>query len=200
MKHVQEPIPPIPASPGIAAIIRRAMAKRPADRYPSAGAMAAALAEDDDPTRVMPAAPPHRARRNLVLAATLAALAVLAGLGAWALGNSEDGTPRAAASPSNSTPAPVAVPRVMGLQYATAANRLEAAGLHAVRRLGGYDTNVKGSVVSISQTGRVPRGTTLTLVVSSGPAPAPPPPEDKPGKDHDKKHHGHHHHHQDGDN
>jgi serine/threonine-protein kinase len=47
MKHVQEPVPQPPASelaPPLAAVVRRALAKAPADRWPSAGAFADALA------------------------------------------------------------------------------------------------------------------------------------------------------------
>jgi serine/threonine-protein kinase len=47
MKHVQEPVPQPPASelaPPLAAVVRRALAKAPADRWPSAGALADALA------------------------------------------------------------------------------------------------------------------------------------------------------------
>ncbi len=46
MKHVQEPVPePAPAelAPALAAVVRRCLAKAPADRWPSAGAFAAAL-------------------------------------------------------------------------------------------------------------------------------------------------------------
>jgi hypothetical protein len=46
MKHVQEPVPqPAPAelAPALAAVVRRCLAKSPAERWPSAGAFAAAL-------------------------------------------------------------------------------------------------------------------------------------------------------------
>jgi serine/threonine-protein kinase len=48
MKHVQEPVPePTPAEvpPALGAVLRRSLAKAPADRWPSAGAFAAALDE-----------------------------------------------------------------------------------------------------------------------------------------------------------
>ena len=62
LMHVDDPVPDVralrrDASPAIAAVVARAMAKRPADRYPSAAAMAAALTEDADATLVMPARP-----------------------------------------------------------------------------------------------------------------------------------------------
>ena len=46
MKHIHEPVPeasPAEAAPAIAAVLRRCLAKSPADRWPSAGAFAAAL-------------------------------------------------------------------------------------------------------------------------------------------------------------
>ncbi len=59
LMHVDDPVPDVralrrDASPAIAAVVARAMAKRPADRYPSAAAMAAALTDDADATLVMP--------------------------------------------------------------------------------------------------------------------------------------------------
>ena len=71
----------------------------------------------------------------------------------------------------------------------TAARRLKAAGLTPVRAIAGYDDNAKDSVISVSRSGQVPEGATVTLTVSSGPAP-PPPPEDKGHKQH-HEHHGH---------
>ena len=111
LMHVDDPVPDVralrrDASPAIAAVVARAMAKRPADRYPSAAAMAAALTEDADATLVMPARPRRRrAGRGAVLAALLACLAVLAGAGAWALGGWGD-DPHAAASPPKTTAKP----------------------------------------------------------------------------------------------
>ena len=66
LMHVEDPVPDVralrrDASPAIAAVVARAMAKRPADRYPSAAAMSAALTEDADATAVMPA---RRERRG----------------------------------------------------------------------------------------------------------------------------------------
>jgi serine/threonine-protein kinase len=195
LRHVEDPVPDVrtlrrDASPEIAAIVATAMAKRPADRYPSAAAMAAALTEDAGPTLVMPARPPaQRGKRNLMLALLLVALALLAGLGAWALGEWGGSDGRAAASSPTTTAKPklTSIPSVVGLQYVTAARRLKAAGLTPVRDIGGYDTNAKDSVISVSRSGRVPEGSTILLTVSSGPAPAPPP-EDK---GHHKKHHKH---------
>ena len=104
LMHVDDPVPAVralrrDASPAIAAVVARAMAKPPADRYPSAAAMAAALTEDADATVVMPARRERRkAGRGAVLGALLACLAVLAGAGAWALGGWGD-DPHAAAAP-----------------------------------------------------------------------------------------------------
>ena len=197
LMHVDDPVPDVralrrDASPAIAAVIARAMAKRPADRYPSAAAMAAELTDDADATLVVAARPGRRrASRSAVLAALLACLAVLAGAGAWALSGWGD-DPHAAASPPKTTAKPklTSIPAALvGLQYVTAARRLKAAGLTPVRTIGPYDDNAKDSVISVSRSGQVPEGATVTLTVSSGPAP-PPPPEDK-GHKHHHEHRGH---------
>ncbi len=144
LMHVDDPVPDVralrrDASPAIAAVIARAMAKRPADRYPSAAAMAAELTDDADATLVVAARPGRRrASRSAVLAALLACLAVLAGAGAWALSGWGD-DPHAAASPPKTTAKPklTSIPAALvGLQYVTAARRLKAAGLTPVRTIG----------------------------------------------------------------
>ena len=175
LMHVEDPVPDVralrrDASPAIAAVVARAMAKRPADRYPNAAAMSAALTEDADATLVMPRRERRRAGRGTVLAALLACLVVLAGAGAWALGGWGD-DPHAAAAPPKTTAKPklTSIPAVVGLQYVTAARRLKAAGLTPVRAIAGYDDNAKDSVISVSRSGQVPEGATVTLTVSSGP-------------------------------
>ena len=198
LMHVDDPVPDVralrrDASPAIAAVVARAMAKRPADRYPSAAAMAAALTEDADSTVVMPALMERRkAGRDTVLAALLAGLAVLAGAGAWALAGWGD-DPHAAAAPPKTTakPKPTPIPSVVGLQYVTAAHRLKAAGLTPVRG----DRRVRPQRQGFRHLGltirQVPEGATVTLTVSSGPAPPPPSPDDKGHNHHKHRHHGH---------
>ncbi len=64
MKHVQEPVPePTEAevAPPLAAVLRRCLAKAPAERWPSAGAFAAAL--DEAAAGVTPPPSPPRCRR-----------------------------------------------------------------------------------------------------------------------------------------
>src|SRR4029078_9726776 len=84
LMHVDDPVPDVrsvrrDASRALAAVIARAMAKRSADRYPSAAAMAAALTEDADATLVMPARTERRkAGRSVLFAALFAARAPLA--------------------------------------------------------------------------------------------------------------------------
>jgi serine/threonine-protein kinase len=126
MKHVQEPVPePAPAelSPALAAVVRRCLAKSPGDRWPSAGAFAAALeqaaaglpsvAEDGAlPTLTVPPTPapgvtfvgptPSARRRAWPRAAALA-LAALVGGGLLA-----SRQPRRAAPPVPSPEVPAA--------------------------------------------------------------------------------------------
>ncbi len=78
-------------SPGVDATVRRALAKRPEERYATAGAFAAALtaaAEDTRPpsepvTRVLRSPPPRRPVLLLWLVAALAVLALAAGGAFW---------------------------------------------------------------------------------------------------------------------
>lgn len=66
LAHLNDPVPALPASvpADLAAVVQRALAKRPADRYPDGGAFAAALrgatqaGPADEPTAVVPAVPP----------------------------------------------------------------------------------------------------------------------------------------------
>jgi serine/threonine-protein kinase len=60
LAHVREPVPDLPTDvpPGLAEVARRALAKRPEDRYPDAGAFAAALAAlEPTPTLVLDVPP-----------------------------------------------------------------------------------------------------------------------------------------------
>jgi serine/threonine-protein kinase len=64
LSHLNDPVPPLPASvPGdLAAVVMRALAKKPAERYADAGAFAAALrgvgSTADAPTQVSPVVAP----------------------------------------------------------------------------------------------------------------------------------------------
>ena len=85
----EEPLPDLPASipPSLAAVITRAMHKDPAQRYPSAAALADALAGLD----LAPAAPPGsgtepKGRRGLLVLASILVLALAVGGGLLASG------------------------------------------------------------------------------------------------------------------
>ena len=96
--HLEDEPPAPGVSPGVDAAVRRALAKRPEDRYPTAGDFAAALtaaAEDTRPpsepaTRVMRS--PRRRRPLLLwLAAAVAVLALAAGGAFWLHGRGGGG-------------------------------------------------------------------------------------------------------------
>jgi beta-lactam-binding protein with PASTA domain/tRNA A-37 threonylcarbamoyl transferase component Bud32 len=67
-------------------------------------------------------------------------------------------------------PAQVAVPQVVGLTLSSAQGRLKKAGLEGSQREENSDTVAKGRVVSVSPTEgqKVDKGSSVTLVVSSG--------------------------------
>jgi len=66
LAHLNDPVPPLPASvpPDLAAVVMRALAKKPAERFPDAAAFAAALrgapapTGAEDATQVVPPVPP----------------------------------------------------------------------------------------------------------------------------------------------
>ena len=66
LAHLREPVPELPAEvpADLAAVVRRALSKKPGDRYPDATAFAAALRDPATAataaTRVVPPAPPRR--------------------------------------------------------------------------------------------------------------------------------------------
>ena len=133
MKHVQEPVPePAPGElpPGLAAVVRRCLAKTPSERWPSAGAFAVALEQAagqaaaagpaELPTLTVPPTPatgtragarPFRLRRAWpwALAGALAVAALAAGgLLAARLRPTSPSPPPNASAPSPEIPAPIA--------------------------------------------------------------------------------------------
>jgi len=135
MKHVQEPVPePTPAevTAPLSAVLRRCLAKAPRDRWPSAGAFVAALAEasagampaglESLPTLEVPTVTTRsaRLRRNSAWAAAgvVGVLAVLVFAGALLLSRlrpsgppvSSDSEPVASRPPPTTAPAPVREP------------------------------------------------------------------------------------------
>jgi serine/threonine-protein kinase len=165
-------------SPALEAVILRAMAKDPAQRYASADEMradlqraqagetvtsvlpAAAAAAAYDETMVMPAAeeeePPRRSRAWVWVLVVLA-VAVAAMLGAWALGVFDEDR--------------VTVPSVVGLTEGEATVEIEDAGL-VVGEVSGEasDTVPEGSVISQDPGAgaSVEASSAVDLVVSAG--------------------------------
>ena len=160
--HLNEPPPAIrPAASALGPVIRRAMAKEPTDRYPSAGdlgraAVAAtrgeAVTEPEHSVGAGDAAPlpdtvrlsetplettaplPRRrrpGRRRLV--AILAVLAVLVALGVAAL----IAVPRLSDSGKTKSPTGVTVPSLAGQPLDTAEQQLDRLGLHSNEQGGG---------------------------------------------------------------
>jgi hypothetical protein len=133
LRHVQDEPPALPATvpEGLRAVVDRALAKAPSERYRDGAAMARALGDvgvpGTAPTRVMVRPPrasardvgPRRSRRGAVLAALFVAMLALVAAGHVFL---------------NSSRSAVRVPEVVGRPSATAESAIERAGLHyAVR-------------------------------------------------------------------
>jgi eukaryotic-like serine/threonine-protein kinase len=185
-QHVREdPIPPsrvnADVSPAIDAIVLKAMAKNPANRYQSAAEMredieralngvpvratpllhdqtvSMAAVSDERPARRQP-----RGRRSLVYTMlTLIAIALFIFLGIW-LRNVV----------STKHPAKVAlVPPVTAMSQDAAAAALTAAGFHPVVQPGASATVAKGIVISENPPAgtSLPLNTDVTITVSSGP-------------------------------
>src|SRR5262249_13378432 len=140
LAHLRQPVPELPSTvpPALAAVIRRAMAKAPEDRYADGTAFAGAVREasasplqdDPDATKVIAAVPavgagaasaaaaPSRSRRVpvpvgaaagvLVLVVAAAALAALTAGGDSSPGT--DTTPPPATPPSSTPSSPVTSP------------------------------------------------------------------------------------------
>ena len=185
LSHVSQAPPALPdAIPeDLRAVVRRALAKDPGDRYPDAGAMAEALAapgvnvpppaRDDDLTLPAPRRAPRTnvnpsARRRSV------ALLVFAGalLGALVAAALVIGHERSAARPGVGSAAPtVTVPRVAGDGLAQARRSLLAGGLRAkIRRVPGPAVS-PGTVISQSPLpgNRLARRTAVLLLVAETP-------------------------------
>jgi serine/threonine-protein kinase len=183
LAHVREPIPDLPPEvpEGLAAVTTRALAKDPAERYPDAAALAAALeALAPEQTMVLPvtetatAAPapdrPASWRRGGVVA--VAVLAVIA-LGVAALLADGDGT-KDTPAPGSATPSQSVSPGTVQVDPAAYVGKPVAEVRAALTALGLDSRRVSvdnpggrtaGTVAALQPTGAVAVGTTITLEV-----------------------------------
>jgi serine/threonine-protein kinase len=196
LAHLREPVPDLPheVPAGLAAVTRQALAKDPAERYPHAGALAAALAAlDAEPTLLMTApvaaapapgtalADALRERRPLVVVAALGVVFAIV-LVVAALSPDGGGTDATSASgsptPSPSVSTNVALVQVdpaayVGKPRTTVEAALKGLGLRTrvdtVANPGGH---AAGTVKALSPTGAMAVGTLVTLDVWGAP-PAP---------------------------
>jgi serine/threonine protein kinase len=188
LRHVQEPVPPLPAGtpPGLARVVARALEKHPADRYQSAGDMAVALervrleaqatpaaarSENETPNRSNGngstwVAPQYSPRRNVNPAARRRSIAVfalvLAVLAAMAI-----------AAGVFTGPATVRVPGLRGHSERGVDDLLSPRHLHPHFVLA-FDEHVPAKrVVSQSPAAgaRAKEGSTIQVVMSKGPRP-----------------------------
>jgi predicted Ser/Thr protein kinase len=137
--HVAEAAPPLSIAPALDAVISRALAKEPCDRYETAGALADALEASVDETRVAPAAVARPKRRRhwaipviVALAAVAVAVAVVVGV---------------LVSRGNDSEAPTASAVVARLEHALAES---AASRRAIGRVldGGFKCRIAPRVAS----------------------------------------------------
>jgi serine/threonine protein kinase len=212
--HVHEPVPDLPddVPQDLAAVTRKALAKDPADRFPDAGAFAAALgaagAAGPEATMVlegMPLAPPvfdpdespARGSRWLWIAGAAVALLVGAAVlvGVLTAGDETDTTTPPGASPStprvtSTSAATVTIDPAtyVGRRTSIVRAALSTLGLTSrVDTIANPDDHPVDTVASLSPTGPVTAGSTITLKVWG-------PPEKQHG------HHGNGHDKQGGDN
>ena len=122
LKHISDPLPPIAdTEPAIQAVVNRALAKQPADRFASAGDLARALAQALAPASAQPTPTPYPrvrpagvrrrpSRAQWAIVALIGALAlVLGGFGLRAiLGALAPASPPAAAVPTSPPESPAA--------------------------------------------------------------------------------------------
>ena len=179
--HVHEPPPAAGRAAALDPVIGRAMAKEPADRFPSAGdlgraAVAAthgeAVTEPEHVVASGEAAPlpptdplPHRRRRGRLLALLLAVL-VLAGLGTAAVIE----VPKLSDSGKSAPPSGIAVPALTGLPLDQAESRLDDLGLRYREDGGGIFGVIVPSDWNVCSTSpaagtMVNRGATIELVI-----------------------------------
>jgi len=205
LAHLRDPVPDLPATvpADLAAVIRRALAKTPAERFPDAGALAAALAATGRgttavtpvppaatqvlaPTQQLPAPPAYAPaalpspwrRHRWVAAGSGAAVVLVVALVAAALGGADvpdEQAPDPASADSSAPPAAVEI---------SAADHLGDPAAQAERELRRLGLDV--TVVPTDNPGDQPAGTVedvdptgslsagaAVTVTSWGPAPAP---------------------------
>ncbi|HEY6932308.1 MAG TPA: serine/threonine-protein kinase [Marmoricola sp.] len=209
LAHLHQPVPELPddVPAGLAAITRRALAKDPAERYPDAGSLAAALRSSPvtrtgpdgrgDETLVLPTVPPGGSRFSRGVpswwpVAVMGVLAVVL-LVALALANGGDQPARHAAV-RTPTPTPSIRPAKVRVRAAAYVGRPVAEVRDALRALGlqsrvvAHRDNPGGhtaaTVAALSPTGLVAKDGVVRLTAWGAP---PPPPAPAPAPEHHDK-------------
>jgi eukaryotic-like serine/threonine-protein kinase len=222
LAHVREQVPDLPAAvpEDLAAVVHRALAKDPQERYPDAGAFAAALRTADAehtmllsaPLPVVPAAAPREGRlatwlpsgreRLLWLAGAALALLIAVVLVVAALDNG-DGT-KDTPAPGSSDTSPTVSPSKPATVTVDLANyrgrpvelvqaELKALGLTStVNRIANDGSHTADTVADVRPTGTVAIGKTVTLDVWGAAPKADEKDNSGPGKGDKKKGHGKH--------
>lgn len=200
LAHVNQPVPALPGDvlPRWADVVRQALAKDPAERFPDGAALARALRDENHVVAAAPleatqliTRPASRRRLPWWVPAALLGLVALLVIGIVAL--TRDDTVKPTSQDPSASPTPtvrLVKSEYVGRDAEAVARELRRAGLRArIREVANPERRRAGTVADLGPVGRVDEGTLITISAFTAPAPqAPAPaPQEKQPKTTEKK-------------